>query len=410
LTPVHVRFAPSPTGRLHPGNARTALVNALFARRHGGRFTLRIDDTDPTREEPGAVEAIKRDLAWLAIPPDEEVRQSRRAERYAEAGGELVRAGQAYAHDGAVRLTLGGGRRRWEDRVHGEMTVDLAHQSDPVLLRADGRATYTLASVVDDADLEVSHVIRGDDHLTNTAVHLRLAEALGVAPPAFAHLPLVVDATGAPLSKREGGLALADLRGRGVEPEPLVTYLAGLSTGRTLAPDEDPAAIVALEAFGTAAPVFDAAELARAQERWLATLDEAAVNARLRDRGTPPVPAGLWQLVKGNLARGGDDPWARLATLGGLEAWRAVAVGPLEPVIAADEREVLAAAAEALGDERDVEAWLAAVAAATGRRGKRLRLPIRRALTGRSDGPPLGDLLALLGRERVRRRLRGERV
>jgi len=410
VSAVHVRFAPSPTGRLHPGNARTALVNALFARRHGGRFTLRIDDTDPTREEAGAVDAIRSDLAWLGIPPDAERRQSARAERYAEAAAELRQANHAYEAEGAIRLGLPGGVERWHDRVHGAMAVDLAHQSDPVLRRADGRATYTLASVVDDVDFAITHVIRGDDHLTNTAVHRRLARALGAEPPAFAHLPLVVDDSGTPLSKRDAALSLATLRELGVEPEPLVAYLAGLGTGRTLEPGEDPAATLALEAFNTAAPRFDPGELARAQERWLATLDLDAVNTRLAARGDAPVDPALWRAVHGNLARGGGGPWARLPTLAALADWRAIAAGAIAPTAAAEDRDVLAAAAAALDDEIHAEAWLEAVSEATGRRGKRLRLPIRRALSGRSDGPPLGDLLALIGRERARGRLSGERA
>ncbi len=405
---VHVRFAPSPTGRLHPGNARTALVNALFARRRGGRFTLRIDDTDPTRAAPGAVEAIRFDLAWLGVPPDGELRQSTRADRYDEAARDLLAAGAAYRADDAIRLALDGGVERWEDRVHGPMAVDLAHQRDPVLVRADGRATYTLASVVDDIDLAVSHVVRGDDHLTNAAVQRRLARRLGAEPPAFAHLPLVVDAAGAPLSKRDAALSLAALRDLGVEPEPLVRYLAGLGTGRTVGADEDPAAELELGAFATAAPTFDPAELVRAQERWLASLDVTALNRRLAARGEPPISAALWATIRGNLARGGEAPWGKLPTLAGIAAWRAIAEAPLTPVIDPADRAFCAAAAAALDDEVTADAWLERLAAATGRRGRALRLPLRRALSGRSDGPPLGDLLALLGRERARRRLGGE--
>jgi glutamyl-tRNA synthetase len=279
-----------------------------------------------------------------------------------------------------------------------------------VLLRADGRATYTLASVVDDLELAVTHVVRGDDHLTNTAVHRRLCRALDGAPPAFAHLPLVVDAAGTPLSKRDDALTLARLRRAGVEPEPLVAYLASLGTGRTVTAEEDPAASLELDAFATAAPRFDVAELARAQERWLATLDVDAVNARLAERGLAPVDATLWAAVHGNLRGHGEGPWDELATLAALDEWRAVASGAITPVIASDDRELLATAADALCDDVDVETWLARLGEATGRRGKKLRLPIRRALSGRSDGPPLGDLLAITGRERARRRLRGERA
>jgi glutamyl-tRNA synthetase len=410
VSAVHVRFAPSPTGRLHPGNARTALVNALFARRHGGRFALRIDDTDPSREVPGAVDAIRADLAWLGIPPHGETRQSERAARYIEAAHSLVASGDAYEDAGAIRLRLGGGVERWEDAVHGPMAVDLAHQSDPVLLRAHGRATYTLASVVDDLDLAVTHVIRGDDHLTNTGVHRRLGRALDGAPPAFAHLPLVVAAGGAPLSKRDLALSLDTLKHEGVEPEPLAAYLAALGTGTPPAPGTDLAATLELEAFNTAAACFDRTELMRVQERWLATLDINDVNARLARRGIRPVDDALWQTVRGNLARGGESGWAGLPILRMLDVWRAVANGPRSPDIDAADREFLATAADTLSDDVDVETWLARLGEATGRRGKRLRLPIRRALSGRSDGPPLGDLLAITGRERARRRLRGGRA
>ncbi len=407
---VHVRFAPSPTGRLHPGNARTALVNALFARRHDGRFTLRIDDTDSAREEPGAITAIRSDLAWLGIPPDAEWRQSARTERYAAAAERLVASGAAARTDGAVRLRLGEDEAAWEDAVHGPMRVSLKHHNDPVLLRADGRATYTLASVVDDIDLAVTHVVRGDDHLTNTAVHLELAAALGAPAPVFAHLPLVVDAAGAPLSKRTGALGLAALREVGIEPEPLVTYLAGLGTGRTLAADEDPAWRLDLAAFGRASPVFDPDALARAQERWIESLEVSDVNTRRASAGRPPVTAELWQAVRGNLRAGGPDSWAKLPRLAALDAWRAILEQPLEPLIAAGDEADLRAAATLLADDPDPAAWLEAVTAATGRCGKRLRLPIRLALTGRADGPPLADLVALVGADRVRRRLRGERA
>lgn len=410
MSTVRVRFAPSPTGRLHPGNARTAAVNALFARRSGGRFLLRIDDTDREREEPGAVDAIGADLAWLGLPPDEVMRQGERAARYLEAADTLVARGHAYLADGAVRLATGTGERRWRDLVHGSMGVDLAHQNDPVLLRSDGRATYTLASVVDDVDAGITHVIRGDDHLTNTAAHLRLMEALDAPLPAFAHLPLVVDAAGAPLSKRTGALALERLRAAGVEPEPLLAYLAGLGTGRTVAPGVDPAASLALEAFGSAAPTFDMDELARGQERWIQSLDVRALNHRLAARGAAPLSAPVWQAVAGNLKGRGDDALARLARLDAIDGWRTVLEGEITPVIADADRADLRTAAELLAEHADADFWLDAVTAATGRRGKRLRLPIRLALSARSDGPPLADLLALLGPERTRRRLLGERA
>ncbi len=406
---VTVRFAPSPTGRLHPGNARTALINALFARRHRGRFLLRIDDTDTSREEAGAVDAIRRDLAWLGIEPHAEVRQSVRGQRYSEVAQELVAKRAAYEFEGAVRLSLGDRQIDWHDLVHGPMRVALTHQNDPVLLRADGRATFTLATVVDDLDASVSHVIRGDDHLTNTAVHLALAEALDAPPPAFAHLPLVVDENGAPLSKRTSSLTLERLQELGVEPEPLVAYLTGLGTGMAISADTDPAATLDLGAFGRASPTFDVDALVRAQDHWLETLDVDAVNHRLDERNEPAVSERLWSSVRGNL-RGGTPPLEGLARLANLQGWRAIVEAPIQPEISEESRDDLRLAAGLLDQHPTTEAWLDAVGAATGRRGKRLRLPIRLALTARPDGPPLADLLALLGPERAKRRLEGVRA
>ncbi|MEO1093110.1 MAG: glutamate--tRNA ligase family protein [Pseudomonadota bacterium] len=412
-TAPHVRFAPSPTGRLHPGNARTALVNALFARRHGGRFTLRIDDTDPEREVAGAVDAIRADLRWLGIEPDDTFCQGDRSTNYA-AAMERLRAADAVAADGSAwRLRLAPGRVAWRDAIHGEMVVDARHLAEPVLLRGDGLPTYTLASVVDDLETGVTHVIRGDDHLTNTAVHLRVIEALGGAPPVFAHLPLVSDADGAPLSKRNDATSLARLRDHGVEPEPLAAYLVALGTGHAADATADLAAGVDLAAYGTAPPRFDPRELAQVQDRWLQALDAEAVNARRTPRGGPAVRDAVWLAIRGNLLeKRPDDTWAALPRLDALDAWLAILETPFRGVIADDDAADLALAADLLEDGADggdaAVGWLDTVSARTGRRGRRLRLPIRLALTGRPDGPPLGDLLAILGLERSRRRLLGE--
>ncbi len=408
MTGVVVRFAPSPTGRLHPGNARTALLNAHFARGLEGRFVLRIDDTDPSREEAGAVDAIRSDLNWLGIPPDAEARQAPRAARYEVAAADLLRRGRAYRDDGAVRLHLADIAGAWNDLVHGPMRIELAHQNDPVLVRQDGRATYLLASVVDDVDLGVTHVIRRADHLTNTAVQLELFAAVGAAAPAFAHLPLVVDATGAPLSKRDSALSLAALRDNGVEPEPISAYLLSIGTGHDLDASVAPTTGVDLAAFGRAPTVFDAEAVVRAQDRWVASLDAAEANRRLAARGCAPAAPALWTAVRGNLQGHGDAPWGRIARLAEFERWRTTFEMPQAFTIDDEDRAYLARAAELLRGAEDVEAWLQQVTAATGRKGRRLRLPLRRALTGRPDGPPLSDLVALLGPERTRRRLRGE--
>lgn len=407
---VHVRFAPSPTGRIHPGNGRTALVNALFARKHGGRFTLRIDDTDTSREVPGAVDAIRRDLAWLGTPPDGELRQSERTPLYAEAAERLLAGGHAYRDGGTVRLALGAAVVTWHDAIHGAMRIDLRRTPDPVLLRNDGTPTYVLASCVDDVATAISHVIRGDDHLSNTAVHLKLIEALGAEPPIFAHLPLVVGKDGGPLSKRDGAVALDHLRELGVEAPPLVAYLVGLGTGHTLDATADLAASLSLDDFGRAAPVFDPSELARAQERWLVDLPVETANNRLEARGLAPVAEELWHAIRGNLAdkHGAEDAWTALPKLDRVPAWQAIVAAPFQGTIAADDAADLATAASLLDDTTEPKAWLEAVTAATGRKGKRLLLPLRHALTARSDGPPIADLIALIGHERARRRLSGD--
>ncbi len=411
MTTVHVRFAPSPTGRLHPGNARTALVNAHFARQQGGRFTLRIDDTDRSREAPGAVDAIRRDLAWLGAPPDDEMRQSDRTDVYADAARRLLDQAAAYVDAGTVRLRLGDDATRWDDAIHGPMRIEAGHTPDPVLLRADGSPTYVLASCLDDVALGITHVVRGDDHLANTAVHLKLIRALGGEPPIFAHLPLVVDQTGRPLSKRDDAIALERLRDEGVEAPPLVAYLMGLGTGRTPDPAGDPAASLDLASFGRAAPTFDPQELAHVQDRWLQGLDPDAANRRLEARGLTPLRPELWCAVRGNLGdRHADDPWQALPRLAHAAAWQAIVDAPLQGQVAPEDRAMLATAASLLVDDADPKSWLASVTAVTGRKGKALFLPLRLALTGRGDGPPIPDLIALLGADRARRRLGGERA
>ncbi|MFW5833837.1 MAG: glutamate--tRNA ligase family protein, partial [Pseudomonadota bacterium] len=267
----------------------------------------------------------------------------------------------------------------------------------------------------DDVETGISHVIRGDDHLANTAVHLRLIEALGAPAPVFAHLPLVVGADGAPLSKRDGAVALEHLRDLGVEAPPLVAYLLGLGTGRTLDATEDPALSLDLAAFGRAAPVFDPSELARAQDRWLQALDTEAANRVLAARGLPPVTAPLWQAIRGNLGdKRAADVWQRLPRLTEVAAWREVVETPFRGTLDPDAGGLLHEAAAGLDDDvtssEAARAWLDRVAEATGRRGRKLLLPLRLALTGRGDGPPIPDLIALIGAERARLRLRGERA
>jgi glutamyl-tRNA synthetase len=432
-----VRFAPSPTGLLHLGNARTAVVNWLFARRSGDRFILRIDDTDAGRSSEEFVQAIRDDLAWLGLGWDLEVRQSERTALYASAFERLREAGRVYPayetpeelaamrarqrarglpprYDRAAlklgdadraRLEAEGRRPHWRfrladgevtfaDLVQGQKRIALRHLSDPVLRRDDGSVTYGFASVVDDLELAIGHVIRGEDHLTNTAVQIDLGRALGGAAPAFAHLPLLLDKSGGKLSKRLDSLSLRTLREQGVDPVAVLAVLATLGTGRT--PDagvtlDQLKAGFDLAAFGRAQPRLDPADIERLSLERLRTAPFVEVRKRL-----PEIDEALWEAIRGNVT-GIED----------ASAWWAVVHRPLAPVI--EDAGFCATAADLL-DERDHAQWLDALKSATGRKGKALFHPLRLALTGREHGPPLEHLLALIGRDRAARRLRGETV
>lgn len=442
MAAVNLRFAPSPTGLLHVGNARVALVNWLFARQRGGRFLLRLDDTDSERSAPAFADAIERDLRWMGLEWDGKARQSDRLARYAAVAEELKTAGRLYpcyetpeelslkrkAQRAAGRpprydraaLHLGEAERQaleaqgrrphwrfrledrdvvWQDLVRGEQHFAALHLSDPVLLREDGRPLYTFTSVVDDADFAITQVIRGEDHVANTAVQIQLFEALGAPLPAFAHLPLLVDAQGQGLSKRLGSLSLAQLREAGLEAMALNSYLARLGTSDAIELRlslEELARELDLSHTGRAQPRFDEAELWLLNAKLLHQLPFAAVAGRL-----PGLDEALWLAVRGNLTRMGE-----------AADWLTVRDGPLSPVI--EEPAFLAAAAELLPPEPwDVgtwRLWTEAVKAATGRKGRALFHPLRLALTARESGPEMASLLPLIGRGRVCRRLLGERA
>ncbi|HET6467578.1 MAG TPA: glutamate--tRNA ligase [Geminicoccaceae bacterium] len=429
---VRVRFAPSPTGRLHLGNARTALVNWLFARRHGGRFVLRIDDTDRERSEERWVEAIREDLRWLGLDWDEEVRQSAREALY-EAAFERLRAeGRVYPcqetaeqlaawrqerrargeppvfkaplvpHDPALpahwRFRLEPGPIRFEDLIQGERGFDGRALGDPVVRREDGTATFLFASVVDDLELAISHVIRGEDHVTNTAVQIAMMRALGAVPPAFAHLPLIADAAGGQLSKRLGSLGLDELRDQGVEPMAVCLALAALGTSTAPDPSQSLAELAAgsdLATYGRAAPRLDPEDLRRLTAEVLHRAPLEAVRPRLAALGFCTIEPELWDALKGSLDRLDDFPH-----------WWRIIHEPIRPVI--EDETHCRLAADLLPDPPDFDAWVPALREATGRKGRALFHPLRLALTGRERGPELRHLLALLPRETVVRRLRGE--
>ncbi len=443
MTPT-VRFAPSPTGLLHVGNARVALLNWLFAERAGGRFILRIDDTDAGRSKPEYVNAIREDLAWLGLDWEVEEFQSARLERYHAAMDRLKAAGRLYAcyetpeeldfkrkrqlgrgqppvYDrAALRLSdeekarlEAEGRRphwrfllehaevRWDDLVHGPSHYHGSHLSDPVLVRGDGTLLYTLCSVVDDLEMGVTHVIRGEDHLTNTAVQIQLARALGGEAPLFAHLPLLTDATGQGLSKRLGSMSLRDLRAEGLEPLALASLLAKLGTSDPVRPYAGMAELAAefdLGRMSRATPKFDTAELDHLNARMLHEMPFDTAGPRLEALGAH-ADERFWLAVRGNLARFREA----------VEWWQ-VCAQPMAPVIEDAEftRQAAALLPPEPWDETTWNAFTTAVKDATGRKGKALFHPLRLALTGREHGPELKLLLPLIGRDRARARLAGE--
>ena len=435
-----VRFAPSPTGFLHVGNVRAALFNWLFARRHGGTFILRLDDTDRQRSEARYEAAIEQDLAWLGLDWARKERQSERLAHYDAARDGLIAAGRLYPCyetaqelefkrnrlraqgrppiydrmalklDAAERARLEGeGRRpywrfrldseevRWDDLVRGPQHVDEASQSDPVLVREDGTYLYSFTSVVDDIDFGISHVIRGEDHVTNTGAQIQIFRALGAVEPVFAHLPLLVDAEGGGLSKRTGSLSVAELRDRGIEALAINALLARLGTADPVAPVASLDALVAtvdLGRVGRAAARFSEVELAHLSALTLHLLPFAAVSDRLPSTVDEP----LWLAVRGNLA-----------TLADAQRWAGVVNGPLAPV--REDPPFLDTAAAHLPPEPWTDAtwkaWTGAVSAATQRKGKALFHPLRLALTGRETGPEMKTLLPLIGRARAAARLAG---
>lgn len=432
-----VRFAPSPTGLLHVGNIRAALFNWLYARRQGGCFILRLDDTDRARSRPEFEEAIERDLRWLGLEWDRKERQSDRLARYDAARDRLIASGRLYpcyetpeelefkrkrllsqgrppVYDrGALRLDEaarrqleGEGRRphwrfklaaeevRWDDLVRGPQHVDEASQSDPVLVRADGSYLYSFTSVVDDIDLAVTHVIRGEDHVTNSGAQIQMFQALDATVPDLAHLPLLVDAAGGGLSKRTGALSMGELRERGIEPLAIAALLARLGTADPVEPVTSLQPLidtVDLARVGRAAARFSEEELAHLSARTLHAMPYATMLARL----PAGVTEALWLAVRGNLA-----------SLDDLKTWIAVVQGPIAPEI--EDADFLAGAATSLPpepwDEMTWKAWTAGL----GRKGRALFHPLRLALTGRDKGPEMARLLPLIGRSKAAARLRGE--
>ncbi len=438
-----VRFAPSPTGHIHIGNARTALLNWLYARRRGGTFILRFDNTDQERSKAEFAVSIQEDIAWLGIMPDLVRWQSERIAAYDTAAEKLKAQGRLYAayetteeldrrrkrqqalgrppvYDrAALQLTdadrsdlESAGRRphwrfkldqtivRWNDLVRGESHIDCASLSDPVLRREDGTYLYTLPSVVDDVEFGVTDVIRGEDHITNTAVQTQIFEALEAATPRFGHHNLLTDANGDGLSKRTGALSVTSLREKGVEAlavAALAVLVGSAEAVRPVASLDELAELVDLPHLSRGAARFDEAELDALSARVLRQTSYASVAARLDKIGVAGQNAeALWNAVRGNLTRLPD-----------ATKWREVVEGDVVPVV--EDRAYLDLAAtrlpEGSWDTSTWGAWTADLMALTGRKGRALYHPLRLALTGGDSGPELAALLPLIGRARALARL-----
>ncbi|RZO31714.1 MAG: glutamate--tRNA ligase [SAR116 cluster bacterium] len=444
MSQIKVRFAPSPTGNLHVGNLRTALVNFLFARKAGGQFMLRIDDTDTERSTAAFEECIRADLTWMGMAWDVEDRQSERLDRYDAALVQLHADGRAYAcyetpeelalkrkaqlsagrppvYDRAAlkltaeqiaafeaegrqphwRFRLEDAEVRWHDMVRGDVAYHMSSLSDPVLMRADGRVIYTLASVVDDIDHGISHILRGEDHVTNSAAQIQLFEALGAQAPTMGHMALLAGADGEGLSKRLGSLSIAELRNNDIEAMSIASLLARIGTSDPVVPTAQMARIIDgfdITRFGRATAKFDPAELAQVNAKVVQELTFAAVAERL-DAVAVGGGEPFWMAVRDNLSGVGE-----------AGDWWQICTQPITPVI--ESANVTSAAADLLPDG-DLEAsiwqdWTKAIGAVSGAKGRGLFMPLRLALTGREKGPEIAPLLAFMGRERVLARLRGE--
>jgi glutamyl-tRNA synthetase len=438
---IVTRFAPSPTGRIHVGNIRTALHNWLWARKHGGRFILRMDDTDQARSEEAFVEAIREDLNWLGLGWEEEHRQSARFGAYEGALERLRAAGRVYpAYETAQELDLkrkvqlgrgkppvydraalalteaaraaleAEGRRPhwrfkldhdaaiiWDDLIRGPQHLDPSLLSDPVVRREDGTWLYMLPSVVDDVDMGVTHVVRGEDHVTNTGLQLQMFAALGATPPAFAHEALLTGSEGK-LAKRLGSTGVEALREEGIEPEALLAKLARIGTSLPVEPVADIAPLIAgfdFATFGRAPARFDLQELESLNARIVHQLPFALVQDRL--------PAGMaeadWTAIRPNLKRVAD-----------AADWWDILHGHVERTAPGEDRIFLAAAAEAAESLDWADSpWpqlVARLKETSGRTGKALFHPLRLALTGRDSGPEMAALLPLIGRAETISRLR----
>jgi len=440
MTAPIVRFAPSPTGRLHVGNVRTALMNVLFVEANKGTFVLRIDDTDLERSTAEFEQGIRDDLSWLGVTWGKIFKQSDRFAMYDEAADKLRKDGLLYAcyetseeldrqrklqrvagkppiyNRAGLELTdeqkaayeaegrsphwrfkLSGGTVTWNDLVRGEQSIDMSSLSDPVLIRGDGSYLYTLPSVVDDIEAEITHVIRGEDHVTNSGAQIEIFRALSDHLPVFAHTPLLVGADGKSLSKRLGSLSMMELRQQGIEPMAVASLLAKIGTSDAVdirGSLSDLATEFSFGKIGRAPARFDEKDLTALNAKLLHDMPYEDVADRV------PGDAEFWNIVRANIEKISD-----------VDAWADIVLKPMSGDISAEDKAFCATAADFLPDSVTGESWSALIGhlkTETGRKGKTLFMPLRLALTGQQHGPSMDDMLQLLGAEKAKARLRGQ--
>lgn len=434
---VTTRFAPSPTGYLHIGNLRAALFNWIIARKSGGTFILRLDDTDPERSTQEYIDGIKADLDWLGLTWDRIEQQSKRLDRYAAAAEKLRGMGRFYEvfetateldlkrkkqlnmgkppvydrsalslsedekaklraeRPGYWRFLLDQERIEWTDGILGPLSIDAASLSDPVLIKADGQVLYTLASVVDDIEMGVTDIVRGADHVTNTATQIQIIRALGGAVPNFAHHSLLTGREGEGLSKRLGTLALRDLRREGIEPMAVLSLMARLGSSQPVEIRQTLDEIVAgfdISQFGASPTKFDPTDLLPLTAHYLAGLPVTSVAADLRAAGVPDALApAFWGCVKDNLTDRSQ-----------IAMWWSIFKDARVAAVADEDRAFVAQALDLLPDApyspTSWHDWTESVRAATSRKGRGLYMPLRLALTGKERGPEMAEVMPLLQR------------
>lgn len=440
---VITRFAPSPTGFLHVGNARTALITWLFARANNGKFILRIDDTDIERSKQEYVDAIKEDLNWLGLDWDEEVVQSERMDRYSYAKEKMIKDGRLYScyetseelqikkklllgqnkppiYDRAAltlsddeksklvsqgisphyRFLLTEGKIEWDDLIRGHLTFETKNLSDPVLIRGDGSMTYSIASVIDDIEFKISHIIRGEDHITNSAIHIQLFQAMGASVPSFAHTSLLKSKDGG-ISKRDGGFEIRALREDGYDKMAILSLLAKMGTSDSISPSYHINELIekfSLSKQSKSTVTYDISDISRLNTQIIHNQNLSDVSDELNNMGIHDITEDFWISIRSNISNLKD-----------VKDWHSVCCTKIAPTKDDMDYRLIASKLLPEGDfTNDTwDMWMSAVKAETGRSGKELFMPIRRALTNMDHGPELRRVLVILGRDRVYKRLIG---